>query len=81
MENKTDEWEVCPDHVTRLEILGQGAFGKVYRAILKTTPPREEVTILAKLKGTSLNVKKTTEIIAAVKTLNGIKDRYYLEND
>jgi len=71
-EPPADEWEVNPNNVTFLEELGQGAFGKVFKAIIKEPPQRQETIIMARLMGTPQVIKrKKNEEIAAIKTLHG----------
>ncbi|KAK3696374.1 hypothetical protein QZH41_020248, partial [Actinostola sp. cb2023] len=72
---ETDEWEVNPKNVELFEELGQGAFGKVYRAILRDPPQRQETIILAKLTGTPQMTRKNRhEQVVAVKTLHELAD-------
>ena len=55
-----DEWEILPQRIQRLEELGEGAFGKVHKAILD-----EETSI----QGTQRQRQK--ERIVAVKIIHG----------
>lgn len=71
-EEQADEWEVSSKNVFFKEKLGQGAFGEVFRAILKEPPQRQETIIMAKLMGTPQLIKKNRhEQVVAVKTLHG----------
>ena len=68
-----DEWEVDFQNVEIQEELGKGAFGKVFKAIFKEPPQREESVIMAKLKGIPQVVirQDRKEQTVAVKTLHG----------
>lgn len=66
-----DHWEVDSQSLTLEEELGEGAFGKVYRGILKelnTLPHLPSVIVNAMKKSTS---KESKEFIVAVKMLHG----------
>ena len=52
-----DEWEMKNDDVTICEVLGHGAFGKVYKGIMKVS---------------SLKKKAQSTITVAVKMLQGM---------
>ncbi|XP_031550238.1 tyrosine kinase receptor Cad96Ca-like [Actinia tenebrosa] len=69
-----DEWEVDSKHVIFLEELGKGAFGKVYKAILKI--PEDEERVKAKLKTIYFKPirERTNELIVAAKTLHDTAD-------
>ncbi|XP_031550231.1 uncharacterized protein LOC116287697 isoform X2 [Actinia tenebrosa] len=69
----SDPWEVNPKYITFMEELGQGAFGKVFKAIYQEPPPKEEQIIMAKLMGTPELIKNNRpKKMVAVKTLHGI---------
>ncbi|KAK3744362.1 hypothetical protein QZH41_016493 [Actinostola sp. cb2023] len=71
-----DPWEVDRKYVTYQEEVGKGAFGKVFKAILKQPQPKEETVILAKLTtGKTLSNNKSEKIVA-VKTLKEIADSH-----
>ena len=72
-----DHWEVDSQSLTLEEELGEGAFGKVYRGILKelnTLPLLPSVIVKAMKKSTSMESK---EFIVAVKMLHGEHMRQY----
>ena len=72
-----DHWEVDSQSLTLEEELGEGAFGKVYRGILKelnTLPLLPSVIVNAMKKSTS---KESKEFIVAVKMLHGEHMRQY----
>jgi len=69
-----DHWEVDSQSLTLEEELGEGAFGKVYRGILKelnTLPLLPSVIVNAMKKSTS---KESKEFIVAVKMLHDVTD-------
>ena len=57
-----DEWEILPQRIQLLEELGEGAFGKVHRAIL------DEAT---SIQGPVTQRQKQKERIVAVKIMHG----------
>ena len=61
-----DKWELLPEQVEHQEELGRGAFGVVYKAILKKRPGIE---LFDNRKGVETN--KATQVVA-VKELQGI---------
>ena len=63
-----DHWEVDGDLVTLEEELGEGAFGKVYKGVLKelSTPSRKMFTMPH-----NYTAKQTGGFIVAVKMLHG----------
>lgn len=67
-----DEWEVDGDLVSLEEELGEGAFGKVYKGILKeiNTPPRKLSTIPPNAL-TKSTIKQSTGYTVAIKMLHG----------
>ena len=65
-----DKWEILPEQIEYEEELGRGAFGVVYKAILKKRPGIE---VFGTSKG--LETKKVTQVVA-VKELQGMFSRY-----
>ena len=61
-----DKWELLPDQVEYEEELGRGAFGVVYKAILK---PQQGIEVFDNREG--LETKKANQVVA-VKELQGI---------
>ena len=57
-----DKWEILPQRIQRLEEIGEGAFGKVHRAILD-----EEMAI----RGPVAQQQRHKERIVAVKIMHG----------
>ena len=68
-----DHWEVDGDSVTLGEELGEGAFGKVYKGVLKeSTSPSRKLSMMPPISPTRRNTLKQTEgLIVAVKMLHG----------
>ena len=68
-----DHWEVDGDSVTLEEELGEGAFGKVYKGVLKeSTSPSLRLSIMLPKRPMRRNMLKQTEgLIVAVKMLHG----------
>ena len=68
-----DHWEVDGDSVTLEEELGEGAFGKVYKGVLKeSTSPSRRLSIIRPKSPMRRNTLKQTEgLIVAVKMLHG----------
>ena len=68
-----DHWEVDEDSVTLEEELGEGAFGKVYKGVLKeSTSPSRRLSIMRPKRPMRRNMLKQTEgRIVAVKMLHG----------
>lgn len=68
-----DEWEVDSNHVIFLDELGEGAFGKVYKAVLKLPQGEDEERVRAKLKSIFVKSsrKNMNEVIVAAKALHG----------
>ena len=68
-----DHWEVDGDSVTLEEELGEGAFGKVYKGVLKeSTSPSRRLSIMRPKRPMRRNMLKQTEgLIVAVKMLHG----------
>ena len=68
-----DHWEVDGDSVTLEEELGEGAFGKVYKGVLKeSTSPSRRLSIMRPKSPMRRNTLKQTEgLIVAVKMLHG----------
>lgn len=71
-----DHWEVDGDSVTLEEELGEGAFGKVYKGVLKgSTSPSRKLSMMPPISPTRRNTLKQTEgLIVAVKMLHGMAD-------
>ncbi|XP_066025560.1 uncharacterized protein [Pocillopora verrucosa] len=71
-----DHWEVDGDSVTLEEELGEGAFGKVYKGVLKeSTSPSRRLSIMRPKRPMRRNMLKQTEgLIVAVKMLHGMAD-------
>lgn len=71
-----DHWEVGGDSVTLEEELGEGAFGKVYKGVLKeSTSPSRRLSIIRPKSPMRRNTLKQTEgLIVAVKMLHGMAD-------
>ncbi|KAK3731643.1 hypothetical protein QZH41_019762, partial [Actinostola sp. cb2023] len=66
-----DRWEIDAVNVMFLEEVGKGAFGKVFKAVVRLPQPKDEEVVLAKLKGISLDRKQSrTNLIVAAKTLH-----------
>ena len=65
-----DPWEIHQKHLTYLEDLGEGAFGRVFKAILSQPLMNDEVIMGAKLKRKT-SVKKRFVTTVAVKALKG----------
>lgn len=63
--------EVIPERVTLLEELGQGAFGKVHKGVLRELPKSE---VFDKPKRERIN--EVRETIVAVKVLLGKRIRH-----
>ena len=68
-----DHWEVDGDLVTLEEELGEGAFGKVYKGILKElTTPSRKMSIMPPINVIGKNtIKQTGVLTVAVKMLHG----------
>ncbi|XP_048585733.1 uncharacterized protein LOC5507024 isoform X2 [Nematostella vectensis] len=62
-----DPWEVSPTQVTFQDDLGQGAFGRVYKAELRHLPPALNK---ASMRGLSIKKNKGNSYIVAVKTIH-----------
>ncbi|EDO26534.1 predicted protein, partial [Nematostella vectensis] len=62
-----DPWEVSPTQVTFQDDLGQGAFGKVYKAELRHLPPALNK---ASMRGLSIKKNKGNSYIVAVKSIH-----------
>ncbi|CAH3043290.1 unnamed protein product [Pocillopora meandrina] len=73
-----DHWEVDGDSVTLEEELGEGAFGKVYKGVLKeSTSPSRRLSIMRPKRPMRRNMLKQTEgLIVAVKMLHGELNLY-----
>ncbi|XP_022799052.1 platelet-derived growth factor receptor alpha-like [Stylophora pistillata] len=71
-----DHWEVDGDSVTLGEELGEGAFGKVYKGVLKeSTSPSRKLSMMPPKSLTRRNTLKQTEgLLVAVKMLHGMAD-------
>jgi len=63
-----DKWEMTSNDVTMYEELGHGAFGKVYKGIMKAPSCIKRVQ---SVKNTSKTISTST-ITVAVKTLQGM---------
>lgn len=68
-----DHWEVDGDLVTLEEELGEGAFGKVYKGVLKelTTPSRKMFMMPRINPIRKKKIKQTGGFTVAVKMLHG----------
>jgi len=68
-----DHWEVDGNLVTLEEELREGAFGKVYKGVLKapTTPSQNTIMMPPINEIPSYTVKMTGEFTVAVKMLHG----------
>ena len=68
-----DHWEVDGDLVTLEEELGEGAFGKVYKGILKElSTSSRKMSMMPPMKSISKNtIKQTSGFTVAVKMLHG----------
>lgn len=68
-----DHWEVDGDLVTLEEELGEGAFGKVYKGILKElSMPSRKMSMMPPMKSIRKNtIKQTGGFTVAVKMLHG----------
>ena len=68
-----DHWEVDGDLVTLEEELGEGAFGKVYKGILKElSTPSRKMSMMPPMKSIRKNtIKQTDGFTVAVKMLHG----------
>lgn len=64
-----DQWEILPQEVTWLEMLGRGEFGEVHKAILKDIPEVFQHTVAARRR--RRNLPTDGGRIVAVKTLSG----------
>ncbi|XP_020627726.1 tyrosine-protein kinase receptor torso-like [Orbicella faveolata] len=71
-----DHWEVDGDLVTLEEELGEGAFGKVYKGVLRelTTPSRKMFMMSPMKSIRKSEVKQTGGFTVAVKMLHGMAD-------
>ena len=65
---ETDQWETKADNVTVGEELGHGAFGKVFKGVLKVPNGRKE-GVYSKHKRS-----KDAAMIVAVKMLEGMSE-------
>ena len=65
-----DPWEVHQKHLTYLEDLGEGAFGRVFKAILSKPLMNNEGVMVAKLKK-KISLRKKFGTVVAVKALKG----------
>lgn len=68
-----DHWEVDGDLVTLEEELGEGAFGKVYKGILKeVTTPSRKLSMMPPINAIRKNtIKQSGGFTVAVKMLHG----------
>ena len=68
-----DDWEVDGDLVTLEEELGEGAFGKVYKGVIKElTTPSQKMIMTSPINAIRNNaVKQTGGFTVAVKMLHG----------
>ena len=68
-----DHWEVDGDLVTLEEELGEGAFGKVYKGVIKElVTPSQKMLMMPPINATPKNtVKQTGGFTVAVKMLHG----------
>lgn len=68
-----DHWEVDGNLVTLEEELGEGAFGKVYKGLLKElTTPSRKMSTMPPMKSIRKNtLKQTGRFTVAVKMLHG----------
>ena len=68
-----DQWEVDGDLVTLEEELGEGAFGKVYKGVVKELfTPSQKMSMMPSINAFRKNtVKQTGGFTAAVKMLHG----------
>jgi len=68
-----DHWEVDGDLVTLEEELGEGAFGKVYKGVLKElTTPSRKMFMMPRINAIRKNtIKQTGGLTVAVKMLHG----------
>ena len=68
-----DHWEVDGDLVTLKEELGEGAFGKVYKGVLKElTSPSQQMSMMPPINAIRKNTaKQTGGLTVAVKMLHG----------
>lgn len=68
-----DHWEVDGDLVTLEEELGEGAFGKVYKGVIKElVTPSQKMFMMPPINATPKNtVKQTGGFTVAVKMLHG----------
>ena len=73
-----DHWEVDGDLVTLEEELGEGAFGKVYKGILKElTTSSRKMSMMPPINAIRKNtIKQTGGFTVAVKMLHG--ELYYV---
>ena len=70
-----DKWEVKSDDVTVFEELGQGAFGKVYKGVMKTPPDMTHGSSVQQMS----KKKAQLTITVAVKMLQGMFQRNFLD--
>ena len=68
-----DHWEVDGDLVTLEEELGEGAFGKVYKGVLKElSTPSRKMSMMPPMKSVRKStIKQTSGFTVAVKMLHG----------
>ncbi|XP_020905670.1 tyrosine kinase receptor Cad96Ca isoform X1 [Exaiptasia diaphana] len=72
--NEEKDWEIDAVHVMFLEEIGKGAFGKVFKVIVRQPEPvTEQEIVLSRLRGNSRDRKLSkNNLIAAAKTLHEI---------
>ncbi|XP_020905671.1 putative tyrosine-protein kinase F09A5.2 [Exaiptasia diaphana] len=72
--NEEKDWEIDAVHVMFLEEIGKGAFGKVFKVIVRQPEPvTEQDIVLSRLRGNSRDRKLSkNNLIAAAKTLHEI---------
>ena len=73
-----DHWEVDWDLVTLEEELGEGAFGKVYKGIIKELTTPSQKMIMTSRKSRKNTCKQTGGFTVALKMLHG--ELYCLRN-
>lgn len=68
-----DQWEVDGDLVSLEEELGEGAFGKVYKGVLKElTTPTRKLSVMPPINALrKTTIKQNTAFTVALKMLHG----------